>query len=121
MKKFLSICYIVFVIVVNADSLNNDLKQDYPLWMLIFCVVAVIPGLISMFLLTFEFEPKRRWFWKIVPFVLVVYFATSWYFDFIRRRPEITNQVVVWGTLLGTFLLFPLLYSAFKFGFRDQE
>jgi uncharacterized membrane protein len=121
MKKFLSVCYIVFVIAVNAHALNNDFKRGYPLWMLIFCVVAVIPGLISMFLLTFEFEPKRKWFWKIVPFVLVVYFATGWYFDFIYRRPEVTNQIIIGGTLLGTLLLYPLLYSSFKFGFGDRE
>lgn len=118
MKKFLSICYIIFLVVTSIVSFKSDFKQGRPLLMLILGLVVVIPGLISMFLLTFKFKPKRRWFWKIVPVVLVVRFAVGWYFDFIvYRRSDVTNQDIVLGTLLGTLLLYPLLYSTFKFGF----
>jgi len=122
MKKFLSVCYIVFMIALGVTSFNSDLKQGYPLWMLIFSPVAIIPGLISMFLWAFEFNPKGKWFWKIVPFVLVVYFVADWYFDLVvYRKPDETNQVIVGITLLGLLVLYPLLYSTFEFGFGDQE
>ena len=123
MKKFLSVCYIVFMIAISVASFRDDSKiQGYPLCMLIFSVVAIIPGLISMFLWTFEFKPKGRWFWKIVPFVLVVYFVADWYFDFVvYRKPDVTNQVIVGITLLGLLVLYPLLYSTFTFGFGDKE
>ena len=120
MKQFLSVCYIIFIAVISVASFKNDLKiQNYPLWMLIFSPIAIVPGLISMLLWTFEFKPKEKWFWKIVPFALVVYYAADWYFDFVvYRNPDMTNQVVVGITLIGLLLLYPLLYSTFKFGYN---
>ncbi len=118
MKQFLSVCYIIFMAAISVASFRSDLKiQSYPLWMLIFSIVAIVPGLISMLLWTFEFKPKGKWFWKMVPFALVVYYVADWYFDFVvYRKPDETNQVVVGITLLGLLLLYPLLSSTFKFG-----
>jgi uncharacterized membrane protein len=103
----------------TVASFKDDLKiPGYPLWMLIFSIVAVTPGLISMFLWAFEFELKKKLLWKIIPFVLVVYYAADWYYDLvIFREPDMTNRVIVGITFLGLLLLYPLLYSTFKFGF----
>jgi hypothetical protein len=105
---------------ISVASFRDDLKiQGYPLWMLIFGAIVNVPGLISMFLWAFEFELKKKWFWKIVPFALVGYYAADWYFDFvIFRTPDITNQVRIGITFLGLLVLYPLLYSTFKFGYN---
>ncbi len=123
MKQLLSICYIVFMAAISVSSFKNDLKiAGYPLWMLIFSIITIVPGLISMFLWAFEFEPKKKWLWKMVPFALVVYYVADWYFDFVvYRKSDMTNQVIVGITLLGLLVLYPLLYSTFELGFRGQE
>jgi hypothetical protein len=121
MKQFLSICYVVLIVAINVTGFRGDLKiQGYPLWMLIFGIVATVPGLIGVLLWAFEFEPKKRWFWKIIPFALALYLATDWYFEFVIYRPlkpDLTNQFLVLVTLLGLLVFYPLLYSTFKFGF----
>jgi hypothetical protein len=125
MKQFLSVCYVVLIVAINVTGFRGDLKiQGYPLWMLIFSIVATVPGLIAVLLWAFEFGPKRKWFWRIVLFALVFYFAADWYFEFVIYRPlkpDLTNQLLVVVTLIGLLLFYPLIYSTFKFGFGDQE
>ncbi|RPJ76903.1 MAG: hypothetical protein EHM20_06855 [Alphaproteobacteria bacterium] len=119
MKQFLSICYIIFMVAISISSFRQDLKiQGYPIWMLIFSIIAIVPGLVSMSLWAFEFEPKRRWYWKVVPFVLIFYYTAEWYFDlFVYKKPDYTNQVIAVITIFGLLVLYPLLYSTFKFGY----
>jgi hypothetical protein len=108
---------------LSVASFRDDLKiQGYPLWMLMFSIAVIVPGLISMFLWAFKFKPKKRWLWKIVPIALVVYYVADWYFDLVvYRTPDLTNQVRVGITFLGLLVLYPLLYSTFKFGFGDRN
>jgi hypothetical protein len=119
MKQFLSICYVVLIVAINVTGFRGDLKiQGYPLWMLIFGIVATVPGLIAVLLWAFEFEPKRKWFWRIVFFALAIYLAVDWYFTFvIFRKPDETNQLIAVVTFLGLLMFYPLLYSTFEFGF----
>lgn len=123
MKKVLSICYIIFFVVISVVSVRNDFQIDgYPVWMIISEVVIVPLGLVSMLLYTFSCKPRFcTWAWNIVPFMLVVYYLAEWYFDFIIfKKPGDTPQFVGAVTVLGLFLLFPLFYSSFKFGYSKD-
>jgi len=124
MEKVLSICYLVFFVVISVVSVRNDFQADgYPMWMVISEVVIVPLGFASMLLYTFSFKPEFcTWVWKIVPLLLVGYYVAEWYFDFIIfREPGSTSQFVEAVTVVGLFLLFPLFYSSFKFGYSKDE
>ncbi len=123
MRQLLSVCYIAFIAFINGVSLWRDVAiRGYPLWTAIFGLIANLGGFISMLLWAFYCEPSRKWFWKTVFFGVVVYYATSWYFDFVLYRdPYFTNQLISVTTVLGLLILFPLFYSTFKFGFGDRE
>ena len=125
MRQLLSVCYIAFMAFINGVSLWKDLTmRGYPLWIIIFGLITNITGFIAMLLWAFDYESNGRLFWKIVPFGLVAFYATAWYFDFVLyRKPyfNFTNQIISAATVLGLLIFFPLFYSTFKFGFGDRE
>jgi hypothetical protein len=122
-KQILSVCYIIFIAAINVGGFRDDLKiQGYPFWMLILCVAVNISGFTSMILWAFEFEPKKRWLWKIVPLALAVYYAAAWYFDFIvYRPPDMPDKAVGPVTFIGLLVLYPLFYSTIKFASRQKK
>jgi len=124
MIKALSICYLIFFVVITVFSVQNDFEiQGYPKWMITSEVVIIPLGLISMLLYTFSYKSKFcMWLWKIVPFLLVSYYASEWYYDFIvyRNRVSPSGELIGVATVFGILLLLPLLYSSFKFGYSED-
>ena len=122
MKRFLSVIYVVVIAYINCTSFLHDIRDRhyFPIWEVIFGIVFVTAGLVSMVFWAFEFEPKRRWIWKIIPLGLIAYYAVDWYFTFIlNRQPDMTSPVIVVTTLVGLLVLYPFFYSTFKFGYED--
>jgi len=126
MNQVLAICYLVFFGVVTAISTLNDfeiLENGYPLWMIIAGVAIPALGAVSMTFYTFSYKPDFcAWVWKIVPFMLVVYYMVEWYFDFVvYKEPYDSPQLIGGATFLGSLLLLPLLYSSFKLGYSKNK
>ena len=123
MKKVLSICYLIFFVVISVVSVRNDFQAvGYPIWMIISEVVIVPLGFASMLLYTFSYKPEFcTWAWKIIPFMLVVYYLSEWYFDFVvYKKPDYSPEAIGMVTFVGSLLLLPLLYSSFKFGYSED-
>lgn len=124
MKGVLSICYLVFFVIITAISTLDDLQTNgYPLWMTISGVVVPVAGAVSMLFYTFSYKPELcSWLWKIVPFTLVAYYLVEWYFDFVLYpEPYDSPQLIVAATFAGSLVLLPLLYSSFKFGYSKDN
>ena len=121
MKAVLTICYLVFLGVITAAAISSYL-EEYPLWITILGVVIPAVGAISMLLYAFSYKPQFcAWFWKIVPVMLVAYYAISWYIDLVAyRETNASPQRIGVTTILGSLLLLPLLYSSFRFGYSKD-
>lgn len=119
MKRWLIIGYFVLFVAVIIGVTLEYIEQEYPLWITI--STAIVLGLVAISILLYglSYKPKRFiWFWKIVPIVLVAYYALSWYFagpaaiDLKGTLPLVLSVVFP-----GAALLFPVFYLSFKFGY----
>lgn len=124
MIKVLGVCYLIFLVVITVFSIYaHPNSRDFPVWMMVSEAVVVPLGFVSMLLFTFSYKPKfYTWIWKIVPILLVGHYLIEWYFDFIIfKEPNDTPQFVAGVTVIGLFLLLPLFYSSFKFGYSEDD
>ena len=123
MKMILTICYLVFLGFITVTGASGDLQYGYPLWMTVSGLAIPAVGAVSMILYMVSYKPKYcSWIWKITPFVLLGFYAVSWYFDFVLyRAPDDSPELIGVATFLGILLFFPLLYSSFKFGYSMSD
>lgn len=124
MNRALIIIYLIFFIgFIVPVGTSDDIKQGYPLWITISGVIVPVLGALSILLYALSFEPKRcAWFWKIVPILLVVYYAIAWWFDFILyKEPDNNITLIAVATFVGLLLLCPAFYFSFKFGYSEDR
>jgi len=118
MKRWLIIGYFVILVAIIIGLTLMCIGEGYPLWTLI--SMPVILGLvaISILLYSLSYKPKHfAWFWKIVPLVLVAYYASSWYF---AGPASVDTKGSVLSMFLGIAFLFPAFYLSFKFGYSKS-
>lgn len=123
MRQVLCICYVIFIVVVTTGSAMNDFRgTDYPMWMSISGIAAPGLGIVAMLLYAFSFRPRIvGWIWKIVPVLIVLYYAVEWYFDFVvYRKPDMSPPLLGIVTIVGLLMLFPLFYSTFMLGYSSE-
>ena len=123
MKRLIPLSYLIFILIITIYSILDDLKiTGYPSWMLISGIVIPLMGIVSVLLYVLSYKPKLfSWIWKVVPFALVCYYLAEWYFDFVVfKKSDDTPQLLVTATLLGSLVLFPLLFCSFKLGYHEK-
>jgi len=124
MNRVFIICYLVFFAgFVIPLGTSSDLEEGYPPWMTISGVIIPSLGAISILLYALSYQRKRcAWLWKIVPFMLVAYYAFSWYFDFaLYSKPDDHPLLVTITTVICLLLLYPAFYFSFKFGYSEDS
>ncbi len=120
MKQTLIFCYLVFFVIVLAPLAPSGYPvPDSPLWLVIFEIFSFGFVAISIFLYGASYRPKPfAWFWKVVPFTLIIYLAISWYWEFILyHEPDDSASKTAMATLFGLAVLFPAFYLSFKLGY----
>ncbi len=118
MKRWLIIGYFVILVAIIIGLTLMCIGEGYPLWTLI--SMPVILGLIAISILLYglSYKPKHfAWFWKIVPLVLVAYYASSWYF---AGPASVDTKGSVLSMFPGIAFLFPAFYLSFKFGYSKS-
>lgn len=123
MVEFLSVCYVIFIMVITGTSTRDDaLVRGYSIGLVLMEVIVPVVGAIGMLLYTFSFELRSyRWIWKIVPLLLLACYVFEWYLDFVvYRQPDETNTVIIAITLLGAVILYPMFHTNYKLGYSKE-
>ena len=120
MKQTLIFCYLAFFVIVLLPFVPSGYpKPDSPLWLVIPGILSFGFVAISIFLYGVSYKPKPLvWFWKVVPVMLIIYLAISWYWEFILyREPDDSTSQTAMATIFGLAVLFPAIYLSFKFAY----